>query len=46
MLRAMLEERAPLYSEVATHTVVTSGREPAEVVAEVLAVLKTSGVGR
>jgi shikimate kinase len=39
MLRTMLEERAPLYTEVATHTVVTSGRLPGDVVAAVLAVL-------
>ena len=39
MLRSMLEERAPLYAEVATCTVVTSDREPADVVAEVLATL-------
>jgi shikimate kinase len=39
MLRTMLEERAPLYTEVATHTVVTSGRSPGDVVAAVLAVL-------
>jgi shikimate kinase len=36
MLRTMLEQRAPLYAEVATRTVFTGGREPAEVVAEVL----------
>jgi shikimate kinase len=36
MLRHMLETRAPLYGEVATHTVSTGGREPGEVVAEVL----------
>ena len=39
MLRSMLEQRAPLYAEVATCTVVTSNREPADVVAEVLAAL-------
>jgi shikimate kinase len=39
MLRSMLEQRAPLYAEVATCTVVTSDREPADVVAEVLAAL-------
>jgi shikimate kinase len=36
MLRTMLEQRAPLYAEVATRTVFTGGREPAEVVDEVL----------
>jgi len=39
MLRTMLEQRAPLYAEVATCTVATSDREPDDVVAEVLAVL-------
>jgi shikimate kinase len=37
MLRTMLENRAPLYQEVATQAVVTSGREPADVIAEVAA---------
>jgi shikimate kinase len=41
MLRAMLEARAPLYAEVATRTVFTGGREPAEVVDEVLAAVGT-----
>jgi len=35
MLRTMLEQRAPLYAEVATATVATAGREPADVIAEV-----------
>jgi shikimate kinase len=39
MLRTMLEARAPLYAEVATRTVFTGGREPAEVVDEVLAAI-------
>jgi shikimate kinase len=39
MLRTMLEQRAPLYAEVATCTVATSDREPADVVADVLAAL-------
>ena len=39
MLRHMLETRAPLYGEVATLTLSTGGREPADVVAEVLAAL-------
>ncbi|MCF6508213.1 shikimate kinase [Blastococcus sp. MG754426] len=43
MLRAMLEQRAPLYTEVATHRVATAGRPPEEVVAEVLAVLDPEG---
>jgi shikimate kinase len=37
MLRTMLEVRAPLYAEVATVTVSTSGRPVQDVVAEVLA---------
>lgn len=36
MLRTMLEDRAPLYREVATHTVPTSNRTPEDVVADVL----------
>ncbi|MDP5182982.1 shikimate kinase [Blastococcus sp. BMG 814] len=43
MLRTMLEQRAPLYTEVATHRVATAGRPPEEVVAEVLAVLTPEG---
>lgn len=43
MLRHMLEQRAPLYAEVATLTVVTSGREPGDVLAEVLAVAAPLG---
>ena len=39
MLRTMLEQRAPLYGEVATFTVATGGRTPEDVVAEVLAAL-------
>ena len=46
MLRQMLEERAPLYAEVATVTVATGGREPADVVADVLAALPTKPAGR
>ncbi|MGY1838604.1 MULTISPECIES: shikimate kinase [unclassified Modestobacter] len=37
MLRTMLEARAPLYAEVATATVSTSGRDVDAVVADVLA---------
>ena len=40
MLRHMLETRAPLYAEVATHTVPTGGREPGDVVAEVCALVR------
>jgi shikimate kinase len=39
MLRTMLEQRAPLYAEVATATVPTQGRTPEDVVADVLALL-------
>ena len=39
MLRTLLEARAPLYAEVATHTVVTAGREPGDVIAEVAALV-------
>jgi shikimate kinase len=39
MLRTMLEQRAPLYGEVATLSVATGGRTPEDVVAEVLAAL-------
>jgi shikimate kinase len=46
MLRQMLEARAPLYDEVATHAVTTIGREPADVVADVLAALSTRSAGR
>ena len=35
MLRTMLEQRATLYAEVATHKVATAGREPGDVIAEV-----------
>jgi shikimate kinase len=38
-LKMLLEQRRPLYQEVASHTVVTDGRGPDEIAAEVLAVL-------
>ncbi len=38
-LRYLMEQRRPLYEEVATHTVDTTGREPAEVVAEIVKAL-------
>jgi shikimate kinase len=38
-LRYLMEQRRPLYEEVATHTVDTSGREPADIVAEIVKVL-------
>lgn len=43
MLRSMLEDRAPLYREVATSVVSTAGREPDDVIAEVSALLQASG---
>jgi shikimate kinase len=46
MLRHLLELRAPLYAEVATHTVPTSNRVPADVVADVLAALAAKPAGR
>ena len=46
MLRTMLEARGPLYAEVATHTVLTSGRELSDVVAEVVGVLRGTATGR
>jgi shikimate kinase len=39
MLRQMLEQRAPLYAEVSTHTVATGGRRPGEVIADVAALV-------
>jgi shikimate kinase len=38
-LRYLLEQRRPLYLEVATHTVITDGREPEEIAPEVVAFL-------
>jgi shikimate kinase len=46
MLRQMLETRAPLYGEVATHKVNTSGRTPEDVIADVLAVVSAKQAGR
>ena len=46
MLRHMLETRAPLYGEVATLSVPTGGREPSDVVADVLGALPTKPAGR
>ncbi|MEU9509606.1 shikimate kinase [Micromonospora sp. NPDC048170] len=39
-LKHLLDQRRPLYTEVATATVVTDGRSPAEIVAEVASLLK------
>ncbi|MCL7458432.1 shikimate kinase [Micromonospora echinofusca] len=38
-LKYLLDQRRPLYAEVATATVVTDGREPAEIAAEIAALL-------
>ena len=46
MLRTMLEIRAPLYGEVSSVRVFTGSREPAAVVAEVLAALPSTPVAR
>ena len=46
MLRTMLEERAPLYGEVATAAVSTAGREPADVIAEVVALVTAAQAAR
>ncbi|MGY1666503.1 MULTISPECIES: shikimate kinase [unclassified Geodermatophilus] len=45
VLRTLLEQRAPLYAEVATAVVPTSDRTPDDVVADVLAALP-AGAGR
>lgn len=39
-LRFLLDQRRPLYQQVATYTVVTDGREPADLVAELSSLLK------
>jgi shikimate kinase len=39
-LKYLLDQRRPLYQEVATLTVVTDGRTPAEVAGDILAALK------
>jgi shikimate kinase len=46
MLRTMLEQRAPLYAEVATATVATAGREPGDVIAEVAALVNAAREAR
>ncbi|MFY1620796.1 shikimate kinase [Micromonospora sp. WMMD736] len=38
-LKHLMDQRKPLYAEVATDTVITDGRTPAQVVAEVAALL-------
>jgi shikimate kinase len=39
-LKYLLDQRRPLYASVATHTIVTDGREPGEIAAEIAALLK------
>jgi len=39
-LKYLLDQRRPLYAEVATHTVATDGRDPEEIAAEVAALLE------
>ncbi|WFE34988.1 shikimate kinase [Micromonospora sp. WMMD975] len=39
-LKHLLDQRRPLYAEVATATVVTDGRDPEELAAEIAALLK------
>ena len=39
-LKYLLDQRRPLYAEVATYTVATDGRAPEEIAAEVAALLK------
>ena len=46
MLRTMLEARAPLYAEVATLTVPTEGREPGDVIADVVAAVRAAEAAR
>jgi shikimate kinase len=42
-LRQLMEQRRPLYEEVASYTVATSGRTPDEVTIQVLSCLRRSG---
>ena len=46
MLRTMLQTRAPMYAEVATLHVLTGGRAPEDVVAEVLSALASRPAAR
>lgn len=46
VLRTLLEARTPLYREVATLTVPTGGRAPADVVADVVAAVRPGVAGR
>jgi shikimate kinase len=38
-MKYLLDQRRPLYTEVATHTVLTDGREPEEIAPEVAALI-------
>ncbi|MEU4688586.1 shikimate kinase [Actinoplanes sp. NPDC023714] len=40
-LRHLMEQRRPLYLEVATHTVATDGRDPAELAEEIAGLIKS-----
>ena len=40
-LKYLMEQRRPLYAEVATHTIATDGRTPEDIAADLTAVLKT-----
>ncbi|WP_326554086.1 shikimate kinase [Micromonospora sp. NBC_01813] len=44
-LKHLLEQRRPLYEQVATHRVDTDGRTPQQVAADVAALLRTTGPG-
>lgn len=39
-LKYLLDQRRPLYAEVATHTIPTDARDPAEIATEIAALLK------
>jgi shikimate kinase len=39
-MRFLLDQRRPIYAQVATHTVVTDGRTPEEITAELTSLLK------
>jgi shikimate kinase len=45
-LKSLLEQRLPLYARLARHTVATSGREPAEIAAEISALLRDDAGGQ
>jgi shikimate kinase len=42
-LKYLMDQRRPLYASVATHTIATDGRAPAEIAAELAALLKNVG---